>query len=179
MLQRFFSYTCTCTLLYGVQFHATCGQYSTVYFIGPLHEHLTKNNVEYLQFSFRWMNNLLMRELPLRCTIRLWDTYLVNLPFVYYHSLPDLRQASLCCGVSGAAMYNYTVRVSHHNMCDTVVLLEGSLGGCNFMGRLARIFENHKNDHFFCNACKARSVFLLSRCFNQLCLVIFSLNSKQ
>lgn len=33
--------------------------------------------VEYLQFAFRWMNNLLMRELPLRCTIRLWDTYQV------------------------------------------------------------------------------------------------------
>ncbi|XP_028398263.1 TBC1 domain family member 22B-like [Dendronephthya gigantea] len=42
----------------------------------PLHDHLVKHNVEYLQFSFRWMNNLLMRELPLRCTIRLWDTYL-------------------------------------------------------------------------------------------------------
>lgn len=42
----------------------------------PLHDHLVMHNVEYLQFSFRWMNNLLMRELPLRCTIRLWDTYL-------------------------------------------------------------------------------------------------------
>ncbi|XP_023230028.1 TBC1 domain family member 22B-like [Centruroides sculpturatus] len=42
----------------------------------PLHEHLHRHSVEYLQFSFRWMNNLLMRELPLRCTIRLWDTYL-------------------------------------------------------------------------------------------------------
>ncbi|GAB6029909.1 hypothetical protein CHUAL_005608 [Chamberlinius hualienensis] len=41
----------------------------------PLHEHLVKHNVEYIQFTFRWMNNLLMRELPLRCTIRLWDTY--------------------------------------------------------------------------------------------------------
>jgi TBC1 domain family member 2 len=40
-----------------------------------LHMHLKQNNIEYLQFSFRWMNNLLMRELPLKCTIRLWDTY--------------------------------------------------------------------------------------------------------
>lgn len=38
--------------------------------------HLQKHEIDYLQFSFRWMNNLLMRELPLRCTIRLWDTYL-------------------------------------------------------------------------------------------------------
>ncbi|VDL74398.1 unnamed protein product [Nippostrongylus brasiliensis] len=42
----------------------------------PLHMHLEANGIEYLQFSFRWMNNLLMREIPLRATIRLWDTYL-------------------------------------------------------------------------------------------------------
>ena len=43
-----------------------------------LHSHLVSNSVEYLQFSFRWMNNLLMREIPLRCVIRLWDTCLVS-----------------------------------------------------------------------------------------------------
>ncbi|XP_049627719.1 LOW QUALITY PROTEIN: TBC1 domain family member 22A [Suncus etruscus] len=41
----------------------------------PLHHHLDQHEVRYLQFAFRWMNNLLMRELPLRCTVRLWDTY--------------------------------------------------------------------------------------------------------
>ncbi|KAI8782075.1 TBC1 domain family member 22B-like isoform X1 [Biomphalaria glabrata] len=41
----------------------------------PLFHHLERQGVEFLQFSFRWMNNLLMREIPLRCTIRLWDTY--------------------------------------------------------------------------------------------------------
>lgn len=40
-----------------------------------IHLHFRRYEVEYLQFAFRWMNNLLMRELPLRCTIRLWDTY--------------------------------------------------------------------------------------------------------
>ncbi|XP_062397417.1 TBC1 domain family member 22B isoform X2 [Sardina pilchardus] len=40
-----------------------------------IHNHFKRCEVEYLQFAFRWMNNLLMRELPLRCTIRLWDTY--------------------------------------------------------------------------------------------------------
>ncbi|KAH0518105.1 TBC1 domain family member 22B [Microtus ochrogaster] len=40
-----------------------------------VHSHFRRYEVEYLQFAFRWMNNLLMRELPLRCTIRLWDTY--------------------------------------------------------------------------------------------------------
>ncbi|KAM6982941.1 TBC1 domain family member 22B isoform 2-T2 [Tautogolabrus adspersus] len=43
-----------------------------------IHNHFKRYEVEYLQFAFRWMNNLLMRELPLRCTIRLWDTYQVH-----------------------------------------------------------------------------------------------------
>ncbi|XP_050530072.1 TBC1 domain family member 22A [Daktulosphaira vitifoliae] len=43
-----------------------------------LHDHLMKHGIDYLQFSFRWMNNLLTRELPLRCSIRLWDTYLAE-----------------------------------------------------------------------------------------------------
>lgn len=42
---------------------------------GELHRHLERCTVEYLQFSFRWMNNLLIRELPLKCVIRLWDSY--------------------------------------------------------------------------------------------------------
>lgn len=45
---------------------------------GTLHRHLQTHGVDYLQFSFRWMNNLLTRELPLHCTIRLWDTYLAE-----------------------------------------------------------------------------------------------------
>ncbi|VVC36531.1 Hypothetical protein CINCED_3A016178 [Cinara cedri] len=45
---------------------------------GTLHEHLMKHGIDYLQFSFRWMNNLLTRELPLKCSIRLWDTYLAE-----------------------------------------------------------------------------------------------------
>ena len=41
-----------------------------------LHEHLVGQEVIYLQFAFRWMNNILMREIPIKATIRLWDTYL-------------------------------------------------------------------------------------------------------
>lgn len=33
-----------------------------------------------MQFAFRWMNCLLMREITVRNTIRMWDTYLVRLP---------------------------------------------------------------------------------------------------
>lgn len=51
-------------------------------FVSPeqVHRHLDRHEVRYLQFAFRWMNNLLMREVPLPCTIRLWDTYQVSCP---------------------------------------------------------------------------------------------------
>jgi len=35
-------------------------------FTAELHAHLEAEQIEYLQFAFRWMNNLLMREIPLR-----------------------------------------------------------------------------------------------------------------
>ena len=51
-----------------------------------LHTHLVSHDVSYLQFSFRWMNNLLMRELPVKASIRLWDTYLSQVNgFSHFH----------------------------------------------------------------------------------------------
>ena len=44
----------------------------------PLHAHLAAQGVEYMQFSFRWMNCLLMREMSVKSIMRLWDTYLVG-----------------------------------------------------------------------------------------------------
>ncbi|KAI0315468.1 RabGAP/TBC [Amylostereum chailletii] len=44
----------------------------------PLYEHLQEQNVEFMQFAFRWMNCLLMREISVRNTIRMWDTYLAE-----------------------------------------------------------------------------------------------------
>ncbi|KAK3101795.1 hypothetical protein FSP39_006422 [Pinctada imbricata] len=80
------SYWCTSKLLDGIQDNYTFAQPGIQMKVNalkelvkridvPLHRHLEEHGVEYLQFSFRWMNNLLMREIPLRCTIRLWDTY--------------------------------------------------------------------------------------------------------
>ncbi|ORX45508.1 RabGAP/TBC [Hesseltinella vesiculosa] len=43
-----------------------------------LAHHLEQEGVEFIQFAFRWMNCLLMRELPLKTTIRMWDTYLAE-----------------------------------------------------------------------------------------------------
>lgn len=41
-------------------------------------KHLQKENVEFMQFSFRWMNCLLMREVSVKNTIRMWDTYMAE-----------------------------------------------------------------------------------------------------
>jgi hypothetical protein len=43
-----------------------------------LAKHLQNEGVEFIQFSFRWMNCLLMREISVKNTIRMWDTYLVR-----------------------------------------------------------------------------------------------------
>ncbi|KAJ9451217.1 GTPase-activating protein gyp1 [Diplonema papillatum] len=44
----------------------------------PLAQHFEDHSIDFLQFSFRWMNCLLVRELPLHLVIRLWDTYLAE-----------------------------------------------------------------------------------------------------
>lgn len=44
----------------------------------PLYRHLEAQQVEFIQFSFRWMNCLLLREMELDLCLRLWDTYLAE-----------------------------------------------------------------------------------------------------
>ncbi|KZT10679.1 RabGAP/TBC [Laetiporus sulphureus 93-53] len=53
----------------------------------PLAAHLQAENVEFMQFAFRWMNCLLMREISVQNTIRMWDTYLAEGPdaFSQFH----------------------------------------------------------------------------------------------
>lgn len=59
---------------------------------GALAKHMEQEGVEFIQFSFRWMNCLLMREISVRNTIRMWDTYLVSLP-CHSHRLCTADQA--------------------------------------------------------------------------------------
>eukprot|EP00981_Chlorochromonas_danica_P005925 scaffold1236_cov170-Ochromonas_danica.AAC.16 len=44
----------------------------------PLHQHLQQENLLFMQFAFRWINCLLLRDLPLHGIIRLWDAYLAQ-----------------------------------------------------------------------------------------------------
>lgn len=46
----------------------------------PLLTHLENEGVEFIQFAFRWMNCLLMREVSMPLIVRMWDTYLSETP---------------------------------------------------------------------------------------------------
>ncbi|KAJ5142101.1 hypothetical protein N7526_003096 [Penicillium atrosanguineum] len=50
----------------------------TVRIDSALAKHLEQEGVEFMQFSFRWMNCLLMREMRIQNTIRMWDTYMAE-----------------------------------------------------------------------------------------------------
>lgn len=82
------SFWCLSKLLDGIQDHyivAQPGIQRQVAALGDLTaridanlaKHLENEGVEFIQFSFRWMNCLLMREISVHNIIRMWDTYLV------------------------------------------------------------------------------------------------------
>lgn len=81
------TYWCLTKLLDGIQDHYTGHQPGIQRMVfelknlirrinQPLHDHLEEQGLQFIQFAFRWMNCLLMRELPLIHIVRLWDTYL-------------------------------------------------------------------------------------------------------
>ncbi|KAI0868872.1 GTPase activating protein [Hypoxylon argillaceum] len=83
------SYWCLTKLLDGIQDHYIVAQPGIQRQVAALRDltaridealakHLENENVEFIQFSFRWMNCLLMREISVRNTIRMWDTYLAE-----------------------------------------------------------------------------------------------------
>lgn len=43
-------------------------------------QHFENEGVEFIQFAFRWMNCLLMREIPMNRVIRMWDAYISENP---------------------------------------------------------------------------------------------------
>jgi hypothetical protein len=84
-------YWCLCKLLEGIQDHYTYAQpgiQRSVFRIKELvrkqHErlaaHLEAEGVDFLQFAFRWVNCLLVREVPFDAGLRLWDTFLAEGP---------------------------------------------------------------------------------------------------
>lgn len=107
------SFWCLTKLLDGIQDHYIVAQPGIQRQVGALRDltaridstlskHLEQEGVEFIQFSFRWMNCLLMREISVKNIIRMWDTYLVRffpsfsfpihshtrLPFIISHPSP-------------------------------------------------------------------------------------------
>lgn len=85
------SFWCLTKLLDGIQDHYIVAQPGiqrqvaalrdlTARIDSNLAKHLENEQVDFIQFSFRWMNCLLMREISVKNTIRMWDTYLVCCP---------------------------------------------------------------------------------------------------
>ncbi|KAL7932292.1 rab-GTPase-TBC domain-containing protein [Trichoderma chlorosporum] len=83
------SFWCLTKLLDGIQDHYIVAQPGiqrqvsalrdlTARIDSNLSKHLEQEGVEFIQFSFRWMNCLLMREISVKNTIRMWDTYLAE-----------------------------------------------------------------------------------------------------
>ncbi|KAF5658807.1 gtpase-activating gyp1 [Fusarium heterosporum] len=83
------SFWCLTKLLDGIQDHYIVAQPGiqrqvaalrdlTARIDANLSKHLEQEGIEFIQFSFRWMNCLLMREFSVKNTIRMWDTYLAE-----------------------------------------------------------------------------------------------------
>jgi len=62
---------------------------------GPLSKHLNQQDAQFIQFAFRWMNCLLMCELPLHLVIHMWDTYLAEGPSGGFGSISSLRMRGI------------------------------------------------------------------------------------
>jgi hypothetical protein len=80
-------YGCLTNLLAGIQDHYTADQPGMQRMVMRLEElvqridkelcqHFKDCGILFLQFSFKWMNCLLLREFSLKCVFRLWDTYI-------------------------------------------------------------------------------------------------------
>ncbi|ROV96310.1 hypothetical protein VMCG_07685 [Cytospora schulzeri] len=62
----------------GIQRQVRALQDLTARIDAGLARHFEREHVEFIQFSFRWMNCLLMREISVKNTIRMWDTYMAE-----------------------------------------------------------------------------------------------------
>ncbi|CAE7855067.1 TBC1D22B, partial [Symbiodinium microadriaticum] len=81
------SFWCLTKLLDNIQDHYTSSQPGLQRMVlrledlmrrldSELHNHFEELGLQYMQFAFRWMNCVLLREIPLKAIVRVWDTYL-------------------------------------------------------------------------------------------------------
>ena len=112
-----------------------------------LHAHLAEQGVEYMQFSFRWMNCLLMREMSVKSIIRIWDTYLAEgadsfagfHPFVCAVFLHRWREALLTMDFQGMIMFLQSLPTQHWSDKDAEMLLSEAFMYKSLFGNSAHI----------------------------------------
>jgi hypothetical protein len=84
----------------------------------PLHSHLEDLGVNYLQFTFKWFNCLLVREMRMDVVVRLWDTLLSE----------DDGFGSFFTYVVAAVLIRFSETIRGMTEFDTVFLfLQGSM----------------------------------------------------
>lgn len=76
--------------------------------------HLARNGNHFLQFSFRWMNCLLMRELPFPLVVKLWDALLAK---------PD-GVADLHVYVCAALLVRFSAQLKAMDFEECIMLLQ-------------------------------------------------------
>lgn len=106
-----------------------------------LHNHLKNHGVDYLQFAFRWMNNLLIRELPLRLVVRLWDSYLAE-GFIATFTPPQttVTQKPSQSTHTAAQFQHHPQQISSSSLSSTTAaIVSGGSGG----GHQQNSHENH------------------------------------
>ena len=120
------TYWCLTKLLDGIQDHYTPSQPGIQRMVLRLEDlmrridkdmddHFQKEGVGYMQFSFRWMNCILLREMPMHAIIRLWDTYFSEegSGFERFHTY-------VCCAI----LQTYRETLMNANFQDMLLFLQ-------------------------------------------------------
>ncbi|KAH3668677.1 hypothetical protein OGAPHI_002431 [Ogataea philodendri] len=82
-----------------------------------LAQHFEEEGIDFIQFSFRWMNCMLMREFKLDLIVRMWDTYISNHPtgFNQFHIY-------VCC----AFLRRFSDQLVEMDFQDIIMFLQDS-----------------------------------------------------
>ncbi len=121
-----------------------------------LAKHLENEGVEFMQFSFRWVNCLLMREFSIKCIIRMWDTYLAEEQgFSDFH----LYVCAAFLVKWSDQLMKKEFQVSHHTMNRIEGSLADSVGPIGYHDVFAGITDAEL-DGEGCGAAAKRSVHL-------------------
>ena len=140
-------YWCLTNILAGIQDHYTADQPGVQRMVMRLEElvrridnnlcdHFMETGIQFMQFAFKWMNCLLLREFNLQCVIRLWDTY--------------ISEDQLSAGGAGGGFENFHVYVCAAFLCQfSQPLQEMAFDELFGFFQVRRRMKNESFCHFF------------------------------